>query len=73
MILRIIRTDVHWLVFYTLVSLSWILVLIISQETTELQSLQSIYGAEYWIELCGQVDGYKDIPTLFLMWVIMLE
>ena len=71
MIIRIIKADIHWLIFYCFVFLSWVLVLLASRDSSEIESFQSIYGAEFWIELCGRTHGFEDVGSLFLMWVIM--
>ncbi len=31
----------------------------------------SIYGADFWKELCSEPEGFKDAFSLFLMWIIM--
>ncbi len=71
MIWKKIRTDIHWLLFYFFVSISWLFVLLTSKSASEIQSFQSIYGAEFWLELCSQTNGFEDIFSLFLMWTIM--
>ncbi len=71
MIIRIIRADIHWLIFYCFIFLSWILVILLSQNGSETQSLQTIYGTEFWVELCSQANGFEDVDSLFLMWIIM--
>ena len=71
MTVKRIRADIHWLLFYLCVSLSWIFVLLMSQSYSEKQIFQSIYGVEFWMELCGQPGGFEDLFSLFLMWVIM--
>ena len=71
MIIRIIKADIHWLIFYCFVFLSWVLVLLVNRDSSEIESFQSIYGAEFWIELCGRANGIEDMGSLFLMWVIM--
>ena len=71
MTLRITKSDLHWLVFYFSILVSWISVLFTSENATEVASFKSFYGAEFWIELCRQANGFSDIFSLFLMWVIM--
>ena len=71
MIIRIIRADIHWLIFYFFVFVSWVFVLFASQSDAEIESFRSIYGAEFWKDLCGQVNGFEDLGPLFLMWIIM--
>lgn len=71
MILKIVRADIHWLIFYLVITLSWIFVLLTSKSVNEIQTLQSVYGSEFWLDLCSQVTGFENIFSLFLMWVIM--
>ncbi len=71
MIIRIFKADIHWLIFYCFVFLSWVLVLLVNRDSSGTESFQSIYGAEFWIELCGRANGIEDLGSLFLMWVIM--
>ena len=71
MIIRIIRADIHWLIFYFFIFLSWVFVLFASQSDADIESFQSIYGAEFWKDLCGPVNGFEDFGPLFLMWIIM--
>ena len=52
-------------------TLSWVLVLLTSKDASEIKSFESFYGVEFWMELCGQVNGFEDMISLFLMWVIM--
>ena len=68
---RIIRANVHWLTFYSFMLLCWVLVLFMSSFGSEIGSFESIYGAEFWIELCGDANGFEDVGSLFLMWIIM--
>ena len=65
------KADIHWLIFYCFILLSWALVLLAGQDSSDIESIQSIYGAEFWIELCGQANGFEDVGSLVLMWVIM--
>ncbi len=71
MMVRIIRADIHWLIFYSFIFLSWVLVLLTTQDASDIASYQSIYGADFWKELCGQASGYEDLLSLILMWIIM--
>ena len=71
MLFRILKTDIHWMVFYGLISVCWALVFILSEKFTEIQSFESVYGSEFWKDLCGQADGFEDILSLFFMWIIM--
>ena len=47
------------------------MVLIGTQDGSEVETFQSVYGAEFWIELCRQANGFEDLGSLFLMWTIM--
>ena len=71
MFLKVVRSDIHWLLFYILVLLSWVAVLFASENATEVAAFKSIYGTDFWLELCSQASGSDDISSLFLMWVIM--
>ena len=71
MFLKVIRSDIHWLIFYFFLILSWFAVLFSSKNAAEIVELKSIYGADFWIELCSQASGFDDIFSVFLMWVIM--
>jgi len=71
MFLKIMRSDIHWLIFYFFVTVSWIAVLFTSENASEVAAFKSIYGADFWIELCSQAAGSNDYFSLFLMWVIM--
>ncbi|MDG2474703.1 MAG: DUF2182 domain-containing protein [Paracoccaceae bacterium] len=71
MALKIIKGDIHWLIFYFFVSLSWLFILLTRKNYSETQLLESLYGAEFWIELCGKANGFEDIFSLFMMWVLM--
>ena len=59
------------MIFYASVSLSWIFVFLVSQDASGVQPLQSIYGADFWVALCSQAQGFNNLFSLFLMWVIM--
>ena len=69
--LKLVRSDIHWLVFYLCIVVSWITVLFTSESASEVAAFNSIYGADFWIELCNQAAGSDDYFSLFLMWVIM--
>ena len=71
MLLKVMRSDIHWLIFYFFVILSWLAVLFSIKNAAEIVELKSIYGADFWIELCSQAAGFDDIFSIFLMWVIM--
>ena len=71
LLLKLIRSDIHWIAFYLFVVLSWIAILFSTENASEVAKLSSIYGADFWIELCSQTAGSEDIISLFLMWVIM--
>ena len=42
-----------------------------SENANEVAAFKSIYGTDFWLELCSQASGSDDISSLFLMWVIM--
>ena len=65
------RSDIHWLAFYFFVFFSWVLVLFTSENVSDVATFNSIYGADFWIELCSQAAESDDYFSLFLMWVIM--
>jgi predicted metal-binding membrane protein len=71
MLLNVFKSDIHWIIFYILVIFSWISVALMATDDVDISSFQSVYGAEFWLELCQQPNGFDDWLSLFLMWTIM--
>ena len=71
MVWRLIKNDIHWLIFYFIVSVSWIFVFLTSKSVSDFTQFDLLYRVEFWRELCSQANGFKDLLSLFLMWVIM--
>ena len=71
MLYSLIRSDRHWLFFYFIILASWIVVAYTSTVNRIDTPYQSIYGLDFWKELCDDPDGFEDLFSLWLMWVIM--
>ena len=71
MFVSLIRSDKHWLLFYLVIVTSWILVALMSKFSGPDTSYLSIYGSDFWLQLCSEPEGFQDSLSLFLMWTIM--
>ena len=61
----------HWLIFYFLVILAWLLLFLMSLGPTKAPEITGSYLVELFDSLCQPIEGLSNWGSSFLMWALM--
>ena len=63
--------NVHWLIFYSVIILSWFLLFILGANYQVTEKSIGILDSEFWASICRPNANLSDFPKFFLMWALM--
>ncbi len=63
--------NIHWLIFYSLIILSWLLLFFFGSGNEGVEKSYGIFERDFWASICRPGSDIFDLPKFFLMWVLM--